>query len=109
MSEIAMECNKPQHRHHPEWSNVYNFTRVRWTTHWPEGISGKDLEMARFCDEVAGRWGEVEEEGEEDGEGEGKGGKKGGEGEEGEGEKGRCEGEVEMGWDKVGLLRGGSE
>lgn len=62
MSEIAMECNKPQHRHHPEWSNVYNFTRVRWTTHWPEGISGKDLEMARFCDEVAGRWGEVEEE-----------------------------------------------
>lgn len=64
MSEIAAECNKPQHRHHPEWSNVYNFTRVRWTTHWPEGISGKDLEMARFCDEVARRWGEVEEDGE---------------------------------------------
>lgn len=101
MSEIAMECNKPQHRHHPEWSNVYNFTRVRWTTHWPEGISGKDLEMARFCDEVARRWGEVEEDGEEDVVEEGKGGKeKGGrkergeEGEEekGEGEKGRCEG-----------------
>ncbi|EMF11458.1 transcriptional coactivator/pterin dehydratase, partial [Sphaerulina musiva SO2202] len=55
MSEIAAECNKPQVRHHPEWSNVYNFTRVRWTTHWPEGISGKDLEMARFCDEVARR------------------------------------------------------
>lgn len=101
MSEIAMECNKPQHRHHPEWSNVYNFTRVRWTTHWPEGISGKDLEMARFCDEVARRWGEVGEDGEEDVVEEGKGGKeKGGrkergeEGEEekGEGEKGRCEG-----------------
>lgn len=84
MSEIAMECNKPQHRHHPEWSNVYNFTRVRWTTHWPEGISGKDLEMARFCDEVARRWGEVED-GEEEGKGEkiGEGGGGGGEGGEG--------------------------
>lgn len=76
MSEIAAECNKPQVRHHPEWSNVYNFTRVRWTTHWPEGISGKDLEMARFCDEVARRWGEVED-GEEDVVEEGKGEKKG--------------------------------
>lgn len=87
MSEIATECNKPQHRHHPEWSNVYNFTRVRWTTHWPEGISGKDLEMARFCDEVARRWGEVEEDGEEDvvEEGKGKGEKKGGGGGGGEG------------------------
>lgn len=80
MSEIAAECNKPQYRHHPEWSNVYNFTRVRWTTHWPEGISGKDLEMARFCDEVARRWGEVEEDGEEEEkeEGEKKGGGGGG-------------------------------
>lgn len=77
MSEIATECNKPQHRHHPEWSNVYNFASVRWTTHWPEGISGKDLEMARFCDEVARRWGEVED-GEEDGEGEKKGEEGGG-------------------------------
>lgn len=89
MSEIATECNKPQYRHHPEWSNVYNFTRVRWTTHWPEGISGKDLEMARFCDEVARRWGEVEEDGEvedvvEEGE-EGKGGEGGGGGGGGEG------------------------
>lgn len=85
MSEIAIECNKPQYRHHPEWSNVYNFTRVRWTTHWPEGISGKDLEMARFCDEVARRWGEVEEDGEdvEDVEEEGEGGEEGGGGGEG--------------------------
>lgn len=84
MSEIAAECNKPQYRHHPEWSNVYNFTRVRWTTHWPEGISGKDLEMARFCDEVARRWGEVEDGGEDVVE-------------EGKGEKRGEEGEVEMG------------
>lgn len=92
MSEIATECNKPQFRHHPEWSNVYNFTRVRWTTHWPEGISGKDLEMARFCDEVAGRWGEVEEDGGEDGEGEeGKGEEIG---EEGGGGGGGGEGKV---------------
>lgn len=90
MSEIATECNKPQYRHHPEWSNVYNFASVRWTTHWPEGISGKDLEMARFCDEVARRWGEVEEDGEEEEDvvevekkGEGGGGGEGREGGEG--------------------------
>lgn len=90
MSEIAAECNKPQYRHHPEWSNVYNFTRVKWTTHWPEGISGKDLEMARFCDEVARRWGEVED-GEEDvvEEEEGKGEKKGEGGGGGEGGEGK--------------------
>lgn len=91
MSEIAAECNKPQYRHHPEWSNVYNFTRVRWTTHWPEGISGKDLEMARFCDEVARRWGEVEDGEVEDVVEEGKGGKRG---EDGGGGEGRDDGKV---------------
>lgn len=80
MSEIATECNKPQNRHHPEWSNKYNFTRVRWTTHRPEGISGKDLVMARFCDEVARRWGEVEDGEEDVVEEEEKGEKKGEEG-----------------------------
>lgn len=64
---------------------MYNFTRVRWTTHWPEGISGKDLEMARFCDEVARRWGEVEEGEEEEEE---KGGKRG------EGDDGRDDGKM---------------
>ncbi|KAF2771218.1 transcriptional coactivator/pterin dehydratase [Teratosphaeria nubilosa] len=57
MNDIAGEC-KVQ-RHHPEWSNVYNRTTIRWTTHKPQGLSLKDTAMARFCDEVAGRYGEV--------------------------------------------------
>lgn len=57
MNTVAAEC-KVQ-KHHPEWSNVFNKTRIRWTTHQPEGLSGKDVLMARFCDEAGGKHGEV--------------------------------------------------
>src|SRR5450432_2142888 len=76
MTTIAEQC-KVQ-KHHPEWSNVYNTTFVRWTTHSPSGLSIKDVEMARFCDEQALVFGEVVPEAVEGG-----GGKSGG----GEGEK----------------------
>ncbi|SMQ48477.1 unnamed protein product [Zymoseptoria tritici ST99CH_3D7] len=69
MNQIAAECKKT--RHHPEWSNVYNKTHIRWTTHSPEGLSGKDTYMAEFCDGVARECGEVEVESET---GEGSGG-----------------------------------
>jgi len=59
MDTIATECKA--RRHHPEWTNVYNKTHIRWTTHTPPGLSSADLHMARFCDEVAGRFGEVSE------------------------------------------------
>ncbi|EPE24499.1 PCD-like protein [Glarea lozoyensis ATCC 20868] len=58
MNTVAPECTKQ--KHHPEWSNVYNTAYIRWTTHSPPGISGKDVVMARFCDEVAREMGEVE-------------------------------------------------
>ncbi|KAH8667559.1 transcriptional coactivator/pterin dehydratase [Tricladium varicosporioides] len=58
MNEVADECVRA--KHHPEWSNVYNTTFVRWTTHSPPGLSEKDVLMARFCDEAAGKYGEVE-------------------------------------------------
>jgi 4a-hydroxytetrahydrobiopterin dehydratase len=38
---------------------VYNTTFIRWTTHSPPGLSAKDVEMARFCDEQAAVFGEV--------------------------------------------------
>ncbi|KAF2167084.1 hypothetical protein M409DRAFT_22518 [Zasmidium cellare ATCC 36951] len=58
MTSIATECKSQ--KHHPEWSNVYNKTHIRWTTHAPEGLSGKDTYMARFCDEKAREFKEVE-------------------------------------------------
>lgn len=64
MSEVAEECKKQ--RHHPEWTNVFTKVHVRWTTHVPQGLSGKDAKMAEFCDGAARRWAETvkgEEEG----------------------------------------------
>lgn len=32
-------------------TQVYNKVVIRWTTHNPLGLSHKDVEMAKFCDE----------------------------------------------------------
>ncbi len=56
MNEIAAECKSQ--KHHPEWTNVFNRTHIRWTTHVPRGLSLQDVRMARFCDEAAIRHGE---------------------------------------------------
>lgn len=60
MNQVAAECKKQ--KHHPEWSNVYNKTHIRWTTHSPEGLSSKDTRMAEFCDEAAREFNELESE-----------------------------------------------
>ena len=39
---------------------MYNKTFVRWTTHRPEGLSIKDVNMAAFSDERGKVHGEVE-------------------------------------------------
>ncbi|KAI8635291.1 transcriptional coactivator/pterin dehydratase [Xylariaceae sp. FL1651] len=41
---------------------VYNTTYIRWTTHNPEGLSAKDVELARICDGLARDFGEVVED-----------------------------------------------
>ncbi|MTV25762.1 4a-hydroxytetrahydrobiopterin dehydratase [Nitriliruptoraceae bacterium ZYF776] len=38
--------------HHPELTNVYARLTVRWTTHDADGVTSRDLEMARRTDEV---------------------------------------------------------
>ncbi|KAF2209518.1 hypothetical protein CERZMDRAFT_91340 [Cercospora zeae-maydis SCOH1-5] len=58
MNTVAEECKKQ--KHHPEWSNVYNKTHIRWTTHSPEGISSKDTSMADFCDQAAKEYNELD-------------------------------------------------
>ena len=51
ISQVALFAEK--HDHHPEWCNVYNRVSVTLTTHDVEGLSMKDMELARFMDHVA--------------------------------------------------------
>jgi 4a-hydroxytetrahydrobiopterin dehydratase len=51
MSSVTDEIKLKNH--HPSWSNVYNQVSIEWTTHKPEGLSVKDVEMAEKCDRIA--------------------------------------------------------
>ena len=55
MTRVALLADKVDH--HPEWSNVYNRVEVTLTTHDAGGVTGRDVEMARFIDEAAGAMG----------------------------------------------------
>ncbi|EXK31636.1 hypothetical protein FOXG_08222 [Fusarium oxysporum f. sp. lycopersici 4287] len=57
MTGVSLQCKIKNH--HPEWSNVYNTTFVRWTTHNPAGLSDKDISMAAECDALAAQLGEL--------------------------------------------------
>ncbi|KAJ5815911.1 Transcriptional coactivator/pterin dehydratase [Penicillium robsamsonii] len=48
MEQVADTAAK--HRHHPEWTNVYNKVSIRWTTHHPKGLTNLDVVMAQLCD-----------------------------------------------------------
>ncbi|RYP35614.1 hypothetical protein DL767_003726 [Monosporascus sp. MG133] len=41
---------------------VYNTTYIRWTTHKPQGMSAKDVELAAVCDGLARDFGEIVDE-----------------------------------------------
>ncbi|KAJ9138805.1 hypothetical protein NKR23_g8153 [Pleurostoma richardsiae] len=59
MTAVSLQCKIKNH--HPEWSNVYNMTFIRWTTHNPEGLSAKDVDLAAVCDSLAKDFGETQE------------------------------------------------
>jgi 4a-hydroxytetrahydrobiopterin dehydratase len=46
MTRVALLAEKMDH--HPEWFNVYNRVDVALTTHDAQGVTRRDLEMARF-------------------------------------------------------------
>jgi 4a-hydroxytetrahydrobiopterin dehydratase len=51
MTRVALKAD--QMDHHPEWANIYNRVEVVLTTHDADGVTGLDLDLARFMDTVA--------------------------------------------------------
>lgn len=52
MTRVALRAE--QMDHHPEWFNVYNRVEVTLATHDCDGVSERDVTLARFMDEIAG-------------------------------------------------------
>ncbi|HSR33988.1 MAG TPA: 4a-hydroxytetrahydrobiopterin dehydratase [Anaerolineae bacterium] len=53
MTQVALLAERAAH--HPEWSNVYNRVTVDLTTHEAQGITQKDLDLAREMEQIAGQ------------------------------------------------------
>lgn len=50
MAQVAVMAEK--RNHHPEWFNVYNRVEITLTTHDVQGLSQRDLDLARYIDAV---------------------------------------------------------
>ncbi|WP_411816094.1 4a-hydroxytetrahydrobiopterin dehydratase [Hyphococcus sp. DH-69] len=52
MNRVALAAEKADH--HPEWFNVYNKVEIVLTTHDADGLSERDVSLAKFIDAAAG-------------------------------------------------------
>lgn len=48
MARVALLAEKADH--HPEWSNVYNRVDILLTTHDADGLSMRDIDLAKAID-----------------------------------------------------------
>jgi 4a-hydroxytetrahydrobiopterin dehydratase len=51
MTRVALLAEKADH--HPEWSNVWNRVDILLTTHDADGLSMRDVDLARAIDAVS--------------------------------------------------------
>lgn len=51
MARVALIAEKMDH--HPEWFNVYNRVEITLATHDVEGVTARDVELARQIDRIA--------------------------------------------------------
>jgi 4a-hydroxytetrahydrobiopterin dehydratase len=52
MTRVALMAEKADH--HPEWSNVYNRVEILLTTHDCNGLSQRDVKLARAVNKLVG-------------------------------------------------------
>jgi 4a-hydroxytetrahydrobiopterin dehydratase len=51
MTRVAIKAQEMDH--HPEWSNVYNKVEITLSTHEANGLTERDISLARFIDQIA--------------------------------------------------------
>ena len=50
MSKVALMAEKMNH--HPEWSNVYNRVEILLSTHDADGLTERDMKLAKSIDNL---------------------------------------------------------
>jgi 4a-hydroxytetrahydrobiopterin dehydratase len=50
MTRVAIKAQEMDH--HPEWFNVYNKVEITLATHEADGLTERDIKLARFIDSI---------------------------------------------------------
>ncbi|WP_321787683.1 MULTISPECIES: 4a-hydroxytetrahydrobiopterin dehydratase [unclassified Paraburkholderia] len=51
MTRVAIKAQEMNH--HPEWFNVYNRVEITLSTHEADGLTERDVALARFIDSIS--------------------------------------------------------